>query len=234
MGCDYVFLDLEHGDGMDIASAAGLIRAADAARVPAIVRVPRNESDVVARVLDQGALGICIPHIQTADDARRAVRAVKYGPEGERSVHPYVHATEYVGGHAWQEYWVTANDETLVIALVEDREGLENIDEIAAVPGVDVLWLGLADLTQSLGIPGETSHPLVLAARRRYEKAAKRNGLVMASRLEASAAVSAEERERQVQEMLAQGYRLFYWVDTSMYAVALTSLVESARAVIEQ
>jgi 4-hydroxy-2-oxoheptanedioate aldolase len=230
VGCDYVWLDLEHGDGMDVAGTAGLIRAADAARVPALVRVARGAPDVVARVLDQGALGVCFPHLATAEEARLAVRSVKYAPQGERSVHPYVRATEFVGGPAWSEYWQTANDETLVIGLVEDREGLENIDEIAAVPGLDVLWLGIADLTQSLGIPGETTHPLILAARLRYEAAAKRNGLALASRLEASAAVPSEERESQVRELLDRGYRLLYWVDTLMYAVALKSLFESARA----
>jgi 4-hydroxy-2-oxoheptanedioate aldolase len=81
-GADYVFLDGEHGDSMDVASAGSLIRAAELGGIPTFVRVPRNAADVIQRVLDMGALGVCVPHVRTADEARWLVSYTKYAPPG--------------------------------------------------------------------------------------------------------------------------------------------------------
>jgi 4-hydroxy-2-oxoheptanedioate aldolase len=233
-GFDYVILDVEHGDGADIASMLPLIRAADAARTPAIVRVPRNSSDTIQRVLDYGALGVCVPHVRTAEDAVRAVRYAKYAPAGERSMSPLVRAAQYRGGSDWNEYWQVANAETIVIVIVEDGDGLANVEEIAAVPGVDVLWIGAGDLAQSLQIPGELNHPLIVEARLHAVSVANRNGIASFCSLGPSAVVDPATRRDQVRQLYRQGYRMFCWADTAVYEAVLRDLLRVALSGVDK
>ena len=102
-GLDYVVIDTEHSDGVTIAQTAGLIRAADAAGIPALVRVDCSNPDNVLHVLDYGAVGIQAPHIRTRADAEAVVRAVKYYPEGERGMCPQIRASGYGGFRDWAE-----------------------------------------------------------------------------------------------------------------------------------
>lgn len=152
-GADSIFLDAEHGSfGPD--ECEDMIRAADLLDKPAIVRVPTNREEVILRFLDVGASGIIAPHVSTRADAERAVRAVKYGPEGRRSF-AGGRASAYGTGESGADYIRRANRETLVIGLFEDVAGLPNLTEILAVPGLDALIVGPNDLAFSMGYPAD-------------------------------------------------------------------------------
>ncbi|MGF1530383.1 MAG: HpcH/HpaI aldolase/citrate lyase family protein [Puniceicoccaceae bacterium] len=158
-GFDFVILDLEHGPN-DIVNLGNLIRAAERTGLSAVVRVLTTNQ--IGRALDLGAAAIQIPHISTAEDAQRAVESARFGPMGKRGVCRYVRAAE----HSSMEkglYFSSAN-EISVIAQVEGRAGLENLVQILEVPGVDVIFLGVYDLSQSLGFTGEVERREVVDA----------------------------------------------------------------------
>ncbi|MET0747691.1 MAG: aldolase/citrate lyase family protein [Rhizobium sp.] len=149
-GVDFLCIDWEHSQ-ISRERIEDLIRAADVHRVPAIVRVPGHAPEAIAAVLDAGAAGVLVPRISTAAQARAAVMATRYPPRGERGVGPG-RAAGY--GYRIPDYLASAN-ETLVLALqVETAEGLANIDEIVAVEGVDVIFIGPGDLSVSIDALG--------------------------------------------------------------------------------
>lgn len=147
-GFDWVLVDMQHGC-MDYETALNMIRAVDTttSAIP-IVRVPWNDPGIIGRSLDAGALGIVIPMIQTPDDAKRAVDACLYPPKGRRSFGPV-----RVGMRDGPGYFMEANDRIAVIPMIETPEALANVEEIAAVPGVDALFVGPFDLSIALGLP---------------------------------------------------------------------------------
>ena len=163
-GFDFLVLDGEHGT-MEPRDCENMVRGADVRGVPALVRVPTNEPPVILRFMDTGALGVHVPLVSSADDAERAVRAVKYGPRGTRGL-TGVRAAAYGQRETLAEYVERANAETLVVVQIETRAALEQVEEIAAVDGVDVVFVGPTDLSHSLGVPGQTSHPIVEEAYR--------------------------------------------------------------------
>lgn len=146
-GYDWVLVDMQHGC-MDYETALNMIRAIDLGGAAPIVRAPWNDPGVIGRLLDAGALGVVIPMIQTAEEARRAVEASLYPPAGRRSFGPI-----RVGLRDGPAYFKTANDRVLVIPMIETREALAEVDEIARTPGVDALFVGPFDLSIALGLP---------------------------------------------------------------------------------
>jgi len=158
-GFDFVIIDAEHGP-ISIETAQNMIRAAEAVNITPIIRVGDNNETSILRALDIGAQGIEIPQINSKPDAMRAVKSVKYSPQGERGVCRYVRAANYSSMDKFK-YFKYANEETMIIIHIEGVEGINNLDEILSVPGIDVIFIGPYDLSQSLGIPGEVSHPLV-------------------------------------------------------------------------
>jgi 4-hydroxy-2-oxoheptanedioate aldolase len=228
-GADYVFLDGEHGDGIDVAAAAPLIRAAELAGVPTFVRVPRNGADVIQRVLDAGALGVCVPHVRTAADAERLVSYAKFAPAGERAVSPITHSARY-GAGSWEEHWPIANEETMTMAIVEDTVAMENLEPIAAVPGLDVIWIGVGDLAQTMGLGGKVGHPEVLAAKRRGLEACRRHGKAAFTTISSAAASDPGRRREEVAEYLKEGYSMFAWTDVGIFGGSLRHLLDTARA----
>ena len=161
-GFDFVFLDGEHC-GVGPRDCAELVRAADAAGIDAIVRVPRNEGSTLLGYLETGISGIVIPHVRTADDARRAAEAAKYPPEGRRSVMYSSRAARYGLGYDPAEYLALANHETMLIPLIEELEGMRNLEAIAATPSVDLVFLGEGDLAIDMGFAGQREVPEVKA-----------------------------------------------------------------------
>lgn len=146
-GFDWVLVDMQHGC-MDYETALNMIRAIDTTSAVPVIRVPWNEPGIIGRVLDAGALGVIVPMIQTADDARRAVDACLYPPKGRRSFGPV-----RVGMRDGPGYFLEANDRVTVIPMIETPEALANVEAIAAVPGVDALFVGPFDLSIALGLP---------------------------------------------------------------------------------
>jgi 4-hydroxy-2-oxoheptanedioate aldolase len=147
VGFDWLTIDMQHGC-MDYEGVLDMIRAADIAGICPIVRVPANEASIIGRVLDAGALGIIVPMINTAEDARHAVEACLYPPLGRRSLGPVRVSTRDGRG-----YSQTANARIAVIPMIETAEALANVDQIVAVPGVSAAFVGPFDLSLALGLP---------------------------------------------------------------------------------
>jgi 4-hydroxy-2-oxoheptanedioate aldolase len=173
LGLDYVCLDQQHGL-IDHASMVALIRAAGATGCSPIVRVPSNEPWLLMRALDAGALGVVVPMVDDAAGAARAVAACRFPPAGRRSYGP-IRAAAVVGSRDPAEL----ESEVLCIAQIETGEGLENVEEIAATPGLDGLYVGPADLALGLGIPlaGSGDDPRHADAVQRILRACKASGI---------------------------------------------------------
>jgi 4-hydroxy-2-oxoheptanedioate aldolase len=161
-GFDYVLIDAEHGP-IDPAACEDLVRAAEVMNVTPIVRVPDNNDKLILRYLDVGVQGIMVPQVNTVEDAERAVGAVKYAPLGRRGL-AGSRAASYGVGTSLAEYTRRANDETMVLVQIENIKAMPHLDNILRVEGIDVFELGQADLSQSMGFPGETGRPEVVAA----------------------------------------------------------------------
>jgi 4-hydroxy-2-oxoheptanedioate aldolase len=149
-GFDGVFIDMEH-TGFDLQLVGEMVRIADLTGITSIVRVPDNNAKLILRVLDMGAQGIQVPHIEGLAGARRAVAAVRYPPMGARGAAGSTRAAGY-GAMPWQEHVRTSNEEILLIVMTEDLQGIKEIDAIAALDGVDLISLGPTDLSAALGI----------------------------------------------------------------------------------
>ena len=159
-GFDFVIIDAEHGP-ISMENAQNMIRAAESVNITPIIRVGSNDEVLILRALDIGAQGIEIPQINSKPDAVRAVKSVKYSPQGERGVCRYVRAANYSSMDKFK-YFESANKETMIIAHIEGVEGINNLDEILSVSGIDVIFIGPYDLSQSLGIPGQVNNSLVV------------------------------------------------------------------------
>lgn len=156
-GFDFLVLDGEHGT-LEPRECENMVRAAELRGATPVVRVPTNQPPVILRFLDTGAQGVHVPLVASAADADAAVRAVKYGPRGGRGL-AGVRAASYGQVEPLAEYVRRANEETLVVVQIETRQALDEVEAIAAVDGVDVVFVGPTDLSQALGVTGETAHP---------------------------------------------------------------------------
>ena len=172
-GMDFAFFDMEHS-GFSFETLKSTVRYFEAAGIPTITRVPALENDMLARACDMGAEGLLAPMISTPAQAKAMVDSVKYYPAGKRGVGLQMAHDNYRAAPV-AEALNAANERTAVVCLIETAEGAENVDAIAAVPGVDGLWVGHFDLSVSLGIPGEFSNPKFLAAVDRIIAAAKKH-----------------------------------------------------------
>ena len=157
-GVDYVIIDLEHGPN-SVQSVQNLIRGAQIAGLMPIVRVKESCASVMGEVLDIGAGGIQVPQITTRAEAEAVINRVKFAPMGERGVCRFVRAAKYSSKDRF-EYFRDEN-EKVTILQIEGQEGIDNIDEILTIDGIDVLFIGPYDLSQSLGVAGEIDNPLV-------------------------------------------------------------------------
>jgi len=173
-GAEFMLLDTEHS-GFGIETVKSQVAYARGIGIVPIVRVPGPQYHFIAPVMDAGAMGIMVPMVESAEVARGIVAATRYPPEGARGAAFGIAHDDYRAGHVPDKVRA-ANARTLVIAMIETAGGIENVDAIAAVPGIDVLWLGHYDLTNSLGIPGDFAHPKFNAALDRLVAAARAAG----------------------------------------------------------
>lgn len=170
VGFDWIAIDIEHTD-IDITSLTTLLRGMYGRGVAPIARVATNGVMDIRRALDVGAAGVLVPFVNTADQARQAVAAAKYPPLGVRGF-SFSRANDW--GVRFAADAQSANDETVVIVMIESREGVENIDAIVAVDGIDGVFIGPYDLSGSYGIPGQTQDPVVRGACSRVIEACQR------------------------------------------------------------
>lgn len=174
MGFDGIWMDLEHHP-LSQETAAGLMRAARVGTADIVARPAKGEFMRTARLLEAGAQAIMYPRCETAEEAAELVRWSKFGPDGQRGIdganpdNPYCAAP-------MAEYIRLANEHTLLITQIESPTALDNAEQIAAVPGVDVLMLGPGDFSVLAGVPFQFDHPTVLEAYQRIAAAAKSTG----------------------------------------------------------
>jgi 4-hydroxy-2-oxoheptanedioate aldolase len=174
-GFDFVILDMEHGPA-SFSDLQNLIRGAEASGLIPIVRTYDSSETAISKALDLGAKGVQIPQIQSAEQAKEVVKAAKYFPKGERGVCRFVRAANY-SSISRNRYFALAN-EALIILQVEGKQVLHKLDSILSVEGLDILFIGPYDLSQSLGVPGQVSHPSVVEAIKNITEQAKKAGVV--------------------------------------------------------
>ncbi|MGO9199278.1 MAG: HpcH/HpaI aldolase family protein [Limisphaerales bacterium] len=175
LGFDFLWLETEHSP-LSLETIRNIVLATRGLPAVLLARPPVNELWTAKRLLDMGVLGVIFPFTSSLELARRAVAACRYPPTGLRG------SGADLARLRWPEaanYYDFADESVLVVAMIEDVEGLSSIDEIAAVPGIDVLFIGTSDLSFSLGLRGEQHHPRLEAAVARITAAAKRHGKVL-------------------------------------------------------
>ncbi|HEV7912221.1 MAG TPA: aldolase/citrate lyase family protein [Albitalea sp.] len=157
-GFDWALVDMEHAP-LDVSGLVHVLQALAGTKTLPVVRVPWNDAVTVKRVLDAGATTVMVPFVQNADEAQRAVAATRYPPEGIRGMAGVSRATRF---GTTPHYFRSANQNIGVIVQIETPQAVEQVDAIAAVPGVDALFVGPADLSAALGHIGELNHPAVV------------------------------------------------------------------------
>ncbi|OFW35609.1 MAG: hypothetical protein A2074_04085 [Candidatus Aquicultor primus] len=157
-GLDFVLIDMEHGPA-DYVTAQRMVMAAEAAGGCSVIRVGEHNEAAVLKALDTGTGGVIVPHVSTPEDARRAVSFMLYPPEGERGYSPYTKAGGYIHSAGYVQ---KANAAVLKGVIVEGKTGIDNLDAILAVKGLDLVYVGTYDISSTLGIAGQTSDPRVL------------------------------------------------------------------------
>jgi 2-dehydro-3-deoxyglucarate aldolase/4-hydroxy-2-oxoheptanedioate aldolase len=218
-GAEFVIYDMEH-TGWSIETVRMLMATTRAADLAPMVRVPATEYHLLSRPLDVGAMGLMAPMVETAAQAELIVASAKYPPVGRRGAAFGVAHDDYTGGDIIAKMR-SANDEILLIAQIETAKGLENVDAIAAVDGIDVLWIGHFDLTNSLGIPGQFTDPRYLDAVEQVLAACRRHG-------KTAGIMCGDVATGQAQ--LAQGFRaLAYSGDLWLYQQALRQGLDTLR-----
>ena len=173
-GAAFVVYDMEH-TGWSIETIRMLVATTRAADTVPLVRVPAIQYHLLSRPLDVGAMGLMIPMVETEEQARLIVRSSKYGPDGTRGAAFAIAHDDYATGNIVAKMR-SANEEILLIAQIETVAGVDQVDRIAAVEGIDVLWIGHFDLTASLGIPGQFDHPEYVRSVDRVLEACRRHG----------------------------------------------------------
>lgn len=178
-GLDFVIIDMEHG-AMSYETAENMCRAVEAEGSTPIIRVTETSDATILRALELGGQSILVPHVESVATAHAVVNACRYSPLGNRGMGPYTR------NHNYSHQDLTAslartNEETLVGILVEGKEGLAALPEIADVPGLDLIYLGVYDISSSVGHPGELRHPTVIAAVEKAAATLKAKGIASGS-----------------------------------------------------
>ncbi len=174
-GFDFIFIDMEHG-GFDLETVGDFITASKAANIVPVVRVPALEEHFLSRPLDLGACGLIVPHIHTKEQARQVIECTKFKPLGNRGLAPLRAHTGFSKVNV-PEFMKEANENTMIVVMVEDDEAIGRIEELLSVEGVDVVFMGTTDLSQNLGIPGQVRHPEILKRIDRVIKACEAKGV---------------------------------------------------------
>jgi 2-keto-3-deoxy-L-rhamnonate aldolase RhmA len=221
-GAEFAIYDTEHS-GAGIETIKSQMAYARFTGCVPLVRVGVIDYHAIAATLDAGALGIMAPMVETADQATLLVSCTRYPPHGRRGAAFGVAHDDYLGGSVVEKLQA-ANERTLVIALIETVAGVENVEAIAAVPGIDVLWLGHFDLTNSMGIPADFAHQRFKDAVARIAAAAGRHGKALGMMVADDAGA---------RQYLAGGFRMIaYGTDHSLFQAALSDGITAMRGMV--
>jgi 2-keto-3-deoxy-L-rhamnonate aldolase RhmA len=215
-GFDWLLIDLEHGAG-DRHELLLQLQAIESTPAVPIVRIPWNDPVIFKRVLDLGASGIMVPYVQSADEARKAVAALRYPPAGIRGVASMNRACGF--GPGFDEYFKSADSKLLNMLQIETPTAIEHVEEIAAVDGADVLFVGPMDLSVGLGIARQWGHPVMRAALDKVvnacQKAGKAAGMIVMS-------------EEQIKTAVADGFSMLaFSSDGAMIVKGMRSIADA-------
>jgi 2-dehydro-3-deoxyglucarate aldolase/4-hydroxy-2-oxoheptanedioate aldolase len=218
-GCDFLIFDMEHSS-LTQESIRRSVLSAKSADVTALVRVPYTEYFLMSRALDAGAEGLMVPRVETRDQTLKIIDSTKYPPAGNRGAAFGIAHDDYKGVDIAASA-ERANEETLIIVQTETAKGVENVDEILSVDGVDVAWIGQCDLSISLGIPGQYDHPDFLRAFDKVLNACEKHGVVLGY-LPLNVA--------EAREMIDKGVLcIAYSADVFLFSIALGNDVQQIR-----
>jgi len=218
-GAEFVLLDMEH-TGITLETLKHLIAGCRGIGIAPVVRVPATEYDFIARVLDIGAHGVMVPMVETREQAEFIVSSTRYPPQGRRGAAFGVAHDDYQGGTPAEKI-EAAHRRNLVIIQIETPKGVENAAAIAAIPNVDVLWVGHFDLTNFMGIPGQFDHPDYHAALAKVVGAARAHG-------KGTGFMASDERWGR--EYLERGFSMIaYGMDSQLYQRTLAQGIAALK-----
>jgi len=217
-GFDFVIIDTEHGP-LTVESTIDLIRASEVRGMTPITRVTENSATKILRSLDVGAHGVQVPQVNNKSDAEKVIEYSKYAPIGNRGL-ALPRAANFATVNPL-EYLKTNNEETLIVVHCENKTGLDNLEEIASVPEIDVIFMGPFDMSQSLGIPAQVTHPLVEEAAERIVQVCKKYN--KAPGILAMTGEQAKERARQGFQYIPIG------LDVTLMSKAFKDIVTEAK-----
>ncbi|MFI3304545.1 MAG: aldolase/citrate lyase family protein [Rikenellaceae bacterium] len=218
-GFDFCIIDMEHGP-INLESALNLVRAAELHGMSPIIRTTDASHESLLRALDIGAHGVEVPQVNSKSSAASVVDGCKFFPEGSRGVCRYTRAAEYTNIDK-AAHFAGSNANTMVIVHIEGLEGVNNLAEILEVKGLDVIFLGPYDLSQSCGVPGDIQNPIVI------EKMKQAVAMASAKGVKVGTFVESAENAKFWRE-LGVSY-LAYSVDCGIYYNACKSIVEGVR-----
>lgn len=219
-GADFAIVDMEHSS-FEMERVADLMAWFKSTNVTPFVRVPQGRYHFLARVMDAGSMGAMVGNVETPEEAVGIVNAVKYAPLGRRGVGLGSAHTDYLSPDP-ASYFEESNANTTVICQIESPVGAANCEKIIATPGVDILWVGHFDLSQSMGIPAQFHHPAFVDNLRRVADACREQG---------KAAGIQPGTLEQAEQWHSLGYNVLSWsVDSAVYRDALKSAVKDLRA----
>jgi 4-hydroxy-2-oxoheptanedioate aldolase len=217
-GFDWVLLDCEHGT-LTLESVELMTMAAEAGGITPIARPMTKSPEHILQVLDRGVMGVQVPHVNTAEDAREVIAAVKYHPAGRRGLAAGTRAANYDAHGTLADYVRQANEATLIAIQIEEQAAIDHIDELLAINEIDVFFIGPSDLSQSMGHPGNPKAPAVAqaidASLRKMQAAHRIPGMP----------ATAEN----VRDVLAKGVRYIYTHLPKLLASSAKEYLGSAR-----
>jgi len=217
-GCDFIIIDAEHGP-LSWERVAAMVVAAENVGTTPLLRVSNGTRDLISRGLDAGAHGVMVPQVESIEMAQAAVTATRYGPEGTRgTAGSSRNGFGMVMGYA--EYVPAANDAVLVVLQIETVAGVESVKEVAGIEGVDCIFIGLTDLSVSLGHPGEYGHPEVEEHVDRIFDAATKHGVPVGVPV---------TDPSMAESYLERGARFVATGDTGIFGRGVRSFVEGVR-----
>lgn len=206
-GYDYVIIDMEHGS-FGIESTLSLIRDAESAAICPIVRVPSHDESLVRKVVEGGAMGVYMPDVRTASQARALIAATKYsknGNGGTKGACPTSRATR-ARGHEWEKFIDWSNSNVMTAILVESLEGLTNLEEILAIPGIDTIVLGRFDIAHEMGLFGDRYGDRLNQIFEDFKIKAQKASIPFVSRIKAG---PESQMKAEFQALVNQGARIF-------------------------
>jgi len=206
LGYDWVCVDLEHAT-IGLEATADIFRALERFDCTSVARVPANDPVWIRRTLDAGARGVIVPMVNSAEEAKAAVRSAKYPPQGARG---FGYSRANLHGMDFEQYIAGANDEIALVLQIEHKDAIASLDEIAAVSGVDALFIGPMDLSGSMGITGQMDHPDMTAALKAFRRACQAAGVPAGMHI-------VKPTPQNVRQALADGYTLIAMGQDSLF-----------------